>query len=160
LCGGIFTILSAPIWVFCPENEFFKNQSPFRKKVWQEQEEADRRIESAISRIATRTVVEPSREPIVVAADIDYDKIIALVLKAMPKPETPEAIDYDKITRLVLEEIKKNSDTSGTVEIKITSEMDKLMAEKIRKQDEEREAWRRYEYANQHWWEVRPRRIY
>jgi hypothetical protein len=106
LCGGIFTILSAPIWIFCQDNEFFRKQNPFRKKAWQELEEkenqileTDRRIESAISRIATRTVVEPSREPIVVAADIDYDKIIRLVLKAMPKPERPEEIDYDKLAK-------------------------------------------------------------
>jgi hypothetical protein len=66
LCGGIFTILSAPIWVFCQDNDFFRRQNPFKKKVWQEQEEkekqileTDRKIEDTISRYASRTVVEP-----------------------------------------------------------------------------------------------------
>jgi hypothetical protein len=37
LCGGIFTILSAPIWIFCQDNPTFRKNNPFRKKPWEEQ---------------------------------------------------------------------------------------------------------------------------
>jgi hypothetical protein len=48
--GGLFTVITAPIWIFCPENEFFKNQSPFRKKVWQEQEEIEEIVNSKFTK--------------------------------------------------------------------------------------------------------------
>jgi hypothetical protein len=35
-CGGFFTILTAPIWVFCPDNPTFRKNNPFKKKVWEE----------------------------------------------------------------------------------------------------------------------------
>ena len=36
LCGGIFTFITAPIWVFCPDNPTFRKNSPFKKKKWEE----------------------------------------------------------------------------------------------------------------------------
>jgi hypothetical protein len=36
LCGAIFTLVTAPIWVFCPDNPTFRKNNPFRKKKWEE----------------------------------------------------------------------------------------------------------------------------
>jgi hypothetical protein len=90
LMGGLFTVITAPIWIFCPENEFFKNQSPFRKKVWQEQEESDRRVELAISRVTT-----PSYKPV-----INEDEIIARAKKEIKK-------DYKERIKKLEDEIKE-----------------------------------------------------
>jgi hypothetical protein len=40
LMGGFFTILTAPIWVFCPNNPTFRKNNPFRKKVWEEERDS------------------------------------------------------------------------------------------------------------------------
>jgi hypothetical protein len=34
--GGLFTFITAPIWVFCPDNPTFRKNNPFRKKPWEE----------------------------------------------------------------------------------------------------------------------------
>jgi hypothetical protein len=34
--GGLFTVITAPIWVFCSDNPTFRKNNPFRKKAWQE----------------------------------------------------------------------------------------------------------------------------
>jgi hypothetical protein len=52
--GGIFTILSAPIWIFCQDNEFFRKQNPFRKKAWQEQEEIEEIVNSKFTKFDKR----------------------------------------------------------------------------------------------------------
>jgi hypothetical protein len=36
LLGGLFTIITAPIWIFCQDNPTFRKNNPFRKKPWQE----------------------------------------------------------------------------------------------------------------------------
>jgi hypothetical protein len=36
LCGGLFTVFTTPIWVFCPDNPTFRKNNPFRKKAWEE----------------------------------------------------------------------------------------------------------------------------
>jgi hypothetical protein len=36
LCGAIFTLVTAPIWVFCPDSPTFRKNNPFRKKEWEE----------------------------------------------------------------------------------------------------------------------------
>jgi hypothetical protein len=33
--GGLFTIITAPIWVFCTDNPTFRKNNPFRKKAWE-----------------------------------------------------------------------------------------------------------------------------
>jgi hypothetical protein len=38
-CGGLFTIITAPIWIFCPDNPTFRKNNPFRKKAWEEEDE-------------------------------------------------------------------------------------------------------------------------
>ena len=38
LCGGLFTFITAPIWVFCPDNPTFRKNNPFKKKKWEEEE--------------------------------------------------------------------------------------------------------------------------
>lgn len=37
LMGGLFTLITAPIQVFCPDNPTFRKNNPFRKKLWEEQ---------------------------------------------------------------------------------------------------------------------------
>jgi hypothetical protein len=32
LVGGLFTIVTSPIWVFCPDNPTFRKNNPFRSK--------------------------------------------------------------------------------------------------------------------------------
>jgi hypothetical protein len=32
LCGGLFTVITAPIWIFCPNNPTFRKTNPFRSK--------------------------------------------------------------------------------------------------------------------------------
>ena len=36
LCGSLFTFITSPIWVFCPENPTFRKNNPFRRKKWEE----------------------------------------------------------------------------------------------------------------------------
>jgi hypothetical protein len=38
LFGGIFTILAAPIWIFCPDNPTFRKNNPFVKEEQESQE--------------------------------------------------------------------------------------------------------------------------
>jgi hypothetical protein len=35
-CGAVFTVITAPIWVICPDNPTFRKNNPFRKKAWEE----------------------------------------------------------------------------------------------------------------------------
>ena len=37
--GGMFTIITAPIWIFCPDNPTFRKNNPFRQKAWEEEAE-------------------------------------------------------------------------------------------------------------------------
>jgi hypothetical protein len=41
--GGVFTVITAPIWVFCPDNPTFRKNNPFRTKVWEEQAQEEER---------------------------------------------------------------------------------------------------------------------
>jgi hypothetical protein len=34
--GAIFTIITAPIWVFCSDNPTFRKNNPFRTQKWEE----------------------------------------------------------------------------------------------------------------------------
>jgi hypothetical protein len=52
----MFTIITAPIWVFCQDNPTFRKNNPWRKKVWQEEEEARREEER---RFAQSQTTEP-----------------------------------------------------------------------------------------------------
>ena len=36
ILGVLFTAITAPIWIFCPDNPTFRKNNPFRKKAWQE----------------------------------------------------------------------------------------------------------------------------
>jgi hypothetical protein len=35
--GGVFTIITSPIWVFCPNNPTFRKNNPFKQKEWEEE---------------------------------------------------------------------------------------------------------------------------
>jgi hypothetical protein len=35
--GGLFTFITAPIWIFCPDNPTFRKNNPFRQKEWEEE---------------------------------------------------------------------------------------------------------------------------
>jgi hypothetical protein len=101
LCGGIFTILSAPVGIFCQDNEFFRKQNPFRKKAWQELEEkenqileTDRRIESLISR-------HVANEP---RCDISIDEIIEIIRK-----EILENQELEETFRLIVDKLNEHT---------------------------------------------------
>jgi hypothetical protein len=42
--GGLFTIITSPIWIFCQDNPTFRKNNPFRKKVWEEEAEEQERV--------------------------------------------------------------------------------------------------------------------
>jgi hypothetical protein len=44
LLGGIFTIVSSPRYIFCPDNPTCRKNNPWRMKVWQEQEKKQRKF--------------------------------------------------------------------------------------------------------------------
>jgi hypothetical protein len=47
--GGVFTILTAPIWIFCQDNPTFRKNNPFRKKLWEEQESQEAEAKKVIT---------------------------------------------------------------------------------------------------------------
>jgi hypothetical protein len=39
--GAWFTVITAPIWIFCQDNPTFRKNNPFRKKMWEEESELE-----------------------------------------------------------------------------------------------------------------------
>jgi hypothetical protein len=117
LCGGIFTILSAPIWVFCQDNEFFRRQNSFRKKPWEEraQEERDRELaqkkelereERLAARIIGRLSSATPQGQQASQDSIDYGEIVNHILAQLPSSHGQE-LDYERIGQIIGQQVEE-----------------------------------------------------
>jgi hypothetical protein len=98
--GGLFTFITAPIWIFCQDNPTFRKNNPFRKKIWEEQAEIEdeiRRRVAAIPPRIERDVITPEPKTEYIYINKDTDEVILPTyegFKPSPNPPTP-TIDSD-----------------------------------------------------------------
>jgi hypothetical protein len=94
-CGGLFTIITAPIWVFCQDNPTFRKNNPFRKKVWEVEKEAQKNYYKQLPRPPKKsdnTIHNKSEDPVLSETVSTKHKNYALV---DPNPEnTVEEVLY------------------------------------------------------------------
>jgi hypothetical protein len=139
LMGGLFTIITAPIWVLCQDNPTFRKNNPFRKKPWEEraQEERDRELaqkkelereERLAAKILGRLSSATPQGQQASQDHIDYGEIVNRILARLPSSHGQE-LDYERIERIIKEQVAAQGQQASQGSINYDEIVNRILAQ-------------------------------